>query len=173
MPAELSLFTEFAVLSVLSIGGMTAVIPEMQRVVVDLHGWMSAKTFADLYGLGYAMPGPNVLVATLVGFHVAGALGAVTATLGMCTPSILLAFAVSRIWNRHREARAGRVVRAALLPVTAGLSLAGGYLITVGAAQSVAAYGLTLVTVLVVLRTRVHALWLIAAGAALGLAGLV
>ncbi len=163
---------EFSLLSVLSFGGMSSAIPEIQRVI-DLHQWMDAHTFADLYGLGYAMPGPNVLVVSLVGFHVAGALGAAVATLGMSAPSALLAMLVVSIWDRFREARWRRVIQAGLFPVTVGLALAGGYLITIAAAHSWAGYALTLATVFVVMKTRISPLWLIALGALLGVSGLL
>ena len=168
-----ALLADFALLSLLAIGGMTGVIPEMQRTVVDSRHWMDARTFADLYGLGYAMPGPNVLVVTLVGYAVAGAAGALAATAAMIVPSMLLAFAAAGLWNRRRETAAGRIVRAGLLPVTAGLALAGGYLITRGADHSAGAFLLTAATVVGVMKTRIHPLWMIAGGAGLGLAGLV
>ena len=66
-------------LSLVAIGGMAPVLPEMQRQVVE-HGWMTAAEFAALFALAQAAPGPNMLVSALVGLRVAGLPGAIIAT---------------------------------------------------------------------------------------------
>ncbi len=65
----------FAELSVLAFGGGNTILPEMQRQVVEVHGWMTAADFSALFALGQAAPGPNLMVVTLVGWHVAGGPG--------------------------------------------------------------------------------------------------
>ena len=70
----------FGQLSLVSVGGINAVLPELKRQVVERHGWMSAADFAALYALAQAAPGPNMLVSTLIGWHVAGIAGALAAT---------------------------------------------------------------------------------------------
>ena len=64
-------------LSLLAFGGANAVIPEMQRQVVDVHHWMTAQDFAAMFALAQAAPGPNMMVVGLVGWRVAGVAGAV------------------------------------------------------------------------------------------------
>jgi chromate transporter len=169
----IDLFVEFSILSVFSFGGMTSALTEIQRVVVEHHHWMDARTFADLYGLGYAMPGPNVLVVSLIGFHVAGVLGALVATVAMSAPSALLAMAVVTVWDRFQGARWRRIIQAGLFPVVVGLALSSGCLITVAAAHGPTAYLLTAVTTLIVMKTNMSPLWLITLGAALGLSGIL
>ncbi|MCX7159333.1 MAG: chromate transporter, partial [Proteobacteria bacterium] len=61
------LIADFAVLSLLSVGGAVSVLPEMHRSLVDVHGWMSGREFSDLFALAQAAPGPNVLVVSLFG----------------------------------------------------------------------------------------------------------
>ena len=80
------LFVEFALLSFVAFGGATALLPELYRVVVDQRQWMDATTFAHLYAIAQAAPGPNVLVVTLIGWQVAGLAGELTATVAMCLP---------------------------------------------------------------------------------------
>jgi chromate transporter len=168
--AQLAL--DFGLLSFLAVGGGVAVLPEMQRIVVGTHGWMTATTFARLFALAQAAPGPNVLVVSLVGWQVAGLAGAAVATLAMTVPTSVLAYGMARLWERFREARWRRAVQRGLAPVTLGLMLAAAYLIA-RAGGTVAAHLLTAVTAAVVLNTRLHPLWLIALGALLGLLGLV
>jgi chromate transporter len=79
----------------------------------------------------------------------------------------------AQVWERYRDARWRKAIQRGLGPVTVGLMLAAGYLITRAADETLAAYAVTAATATLVLTTRLHPLWLIAAGAALGLAGVV
>lgn len=160
-------------LSLLSVGGAMAVLPEMQRSVVEVHGWMTAAQFSELFGLANASPGPNVIVGTLIGWQVAGVPGALVATAALCVPSSLLTFAAFRVWERFRGKAWVRMIEQGLAPITVGLVLASGFLITRGADNSPAAYAATAITVAVVLATRLNPLWLIAGGAVAGLAGIL
>jgi chromate transporter len=169
----LALLAHFALLSLLAFGGATAVVPEMHRFAVDRHGWMTGAEFADLFALAQAAPGPNMMVVTLIGLRAAGVAGAVIATLAMCLPSCLLAFAVMRAMDRFRASVWRGVLQAGIAPVTIGLVLGSGWVLTRAADHTPAAYALTAVTVVWVLATRSSPFWLLAAGAALGVAGLV
>ena len=164
---------DFSMLSLIAVGGAITVLPEMHRSVVEVHGWMSGAQFAELFALAQAAPGPNILVVSLVGWKVAGLSGALVATAAMCAPSCVLAFAVSRIWQRFRGTRWRTLVQDGLAPVTVGLLLAGGYLITLSADDSIGAFAITGVTAALVLTTRIHPLWLFAAAGLVGLAGWV
>lgn len=168
-----ALALDFSVLSLLAVGGAVTVLPEMHRSVVVVHGWMSGAQFAELFALAQASPGPNILVVSLIGWKVAGIAGALVATAAVCGPSCLLTFAVSKIWLRLSDAPWRKAVEHGLVPVTVGLMLAGGYLITRSADQSIMAFVITAVTAAVVLVTRVHPLWLFTAAGLLGLAGWV
>jgi chromate transporter len=164
---------DFSALSLIAVGGAITVLPEMHRSVVEVHGWMSGAQFADLFALAQAAPGPNILVVSLIGWKVAGLAGAAVATTAVCAPSCVLTFAVSRIWQRFRGARWRAAVEDGLVPVTVGLMLAGGYLITLAADHSWSGFAVTAVTAAVVLATRIHPLWLLGAAGLLGLAGWV
>lgn len=80
----------FGELSLLAFGGGNTILPEMQRQVVDVQGWMSARDFAALYALAQAAPGPNMMVVPLVGWHVAGLPGLLVASVAKFGPSSLL-----------------------------------------------------------------------------------
>jgi len=69
----------FAALSLVAIGGINAILPEIHRVVVDLEGWMTSAQFADLFALANLAPGPNAMIVALVGWKVAGVTGAILA----------------------------------------------------------------------------------------------
>lgn len=164
---------DFSLLSLITVGGVITVLPEMHRTVVDVHGWMSDTEFAHLFALAQAAPGPNILVVSLIGWKVAGLAGAVVATGAVCAPSSILTYIVSSIWQRFRGNRWRELIEDGLVPVTVGLMLAGGYLITLAADHSPLAFVVTGVTAGTVLATRIHPLWLLAAGGMLGIAGWV
>ncbi len=167
------LAVDFSLLSLITVGGVITVLPEMHRNVVEVHGWMSGAEFAQLFALAQASPGPNILVVSLIGWKVAGLAGAVVATGAACAPSSVLTYAVSKVWQRFRGARWRVAVEDGLVPMTVGLMLAGGYLITLAADQTAMGFVITAVTAAAVLATRIHPLWLLAAGGLIGLAGWV
>jgi len=167
------LAVDFSLLSLFAVGGVVTVLPELHRGVVEVHGWMSSTEFAQLFALAQASPGPNILVVTLIGWKVAGLAGAVVATAAVCAPSSILTYGVSQVWQRFRDARWRKTVEDGLVPLTVGLMLAGSYLITLAADQSATGFILTAVTAAAVLGTRMHPLWLLAAGGLVGLAGWV
>jgi chromate transport protein ChrA len=90
----------FAVTSLFAVGGGNSVIPEMHRYAVDVQHWLSDRQFADSSALAQLTPEPNLIIVTLIGYHVAGIAGAVVATLAMCGPISVLAFIVGRASER-------------------------------------------------------------------------
>lgn len=163
----------FLVMAFLAIGGANAVIPEMHRQVVEVERWMSASDFAALFAIASAAPGPNVLIVTLVGWQVAGLLGALVATLAMIGPTGLLTYAVFHLWDRMPEAAWQRPVQNGLGALTIGLVAASAYLLTQATATSAVAVAITLATALLSWRTKLNPLWAFGVAAALGAAGLV
>ncbi len=159
-------------LSLLAVGGVQSVIPEMQRQVVEGHRWMGAAQFAALYGLAQAAPGPNMLVSTLVGARVAGLPGALAATAGMIGPSSLLTYATASAWHRFRDRPWRRRVQAGLVPVTVGLVLAAAALLAISTTHGTVTGLITGCGAFLVLSTRTHPLVLLAAGALIGGLGL-
>ena len=158
-------------LSLLAVGGVQSVLPEMQRQVVDVHRWMPASDFAALFALAQAAPGPNLLVSTVIGARVAGLPGAAVATLSMLLPSSVLILTVSAAWQRFRLHPWRRRIQAGLVPLTAGLVLAAsGLLVRSTATGWGTAIIIGSVAVLLV-RTRAHPVLLLAAGAGLGILG--
>ncbi|MGE0258592.1 MAG: chromate transporter [Alphaproteobacteria bacterium] len=116
----------FAPLSLLSFGGGNAVVADIAQQSVTVHGWTSAREFADLFALSRAAPGPGSMLAALIGWKAAGVAGAAVATLAFYVPSAILVFAVARIWGRWRGSPWHTAVERGMAPVAAGLFLSGG-----------------------------------------------
>lgn len=164
---------QFALLSLIAVGGANAVVPEMHRFFVESRGWLGDTEFADLFAIAQAAPGPNVMIVGLIGWRLAGLTGAAVATLAMCGPSGVLTYAVGHVWHRFRGAPWRAAVQSGLAPLTVGLILASGYILARAADHSWAGYAVTGVTVALVLATKLHPLWLLGAAGVLGALGLV
>jgi len=163
------LFLEFFLLAFVAFGGATALLPEMQRVVVEQHQWMDAATFAHLYAIAQAAPGPNVLVVTLIGWQVAGVAGAFVATVAICLPISVLVFLLFRHWERFRGARWQQAIQFGVAPLAVGLVFAGAHLIGISAGLNWAGWCLVAATLVAnLVFKRLHPLCLIAAGGFLG-----
>lgn len=169
----LTLFGYFALLSLFAVGGANAAIPEMHRIAVEVMGWMNDRQFADMFAIAQLSPGPNVIIVTLIGYHVAGLAGAGVATLAMCGPTCVVAFLVARVWDRFKYARWRIAVQAGLVPVSLGLIGASAFVLARAADHNLVAALLTAATAAVGFATRINPLWLFAAGGVLGLTGLL
>ncbi|MDE2007172.1 MAG: chromate transporter [Rhodospirillales bacterium] len=116
----------FARLSMLAVGGGAGVVPEMQRVIVDVHHWMSGPQFLALFALSRAAPGPGSLLVVPIGQKVAGIAGGLVAGVAMFGPSSLLAYLAAKFWvGGAADGWRARVQRA-LAPIAVGLTLAAG-----------------------------------------------
>jgi chromate transporter len=168
-----TLVSTFALMSLFAVGGANAAIPEIQRVAVDIHHWMSAKQFADIYALSQLSPGPNVLIVTLIGYTVAGVAGALAATFAMCVPTAVVAYYVSGFLARKRAARWPAIIQAALVPLSIGLMGASALILAQTTDRSLIAALVTAVAAVVAFATRLNPLWMLLAGGIIGFAGLI
>ena len=164
---ELALY--FALLSLLAFGGMPAVMPEMQRIVVDVKGWTGPVEFVQLFAIAQAAPGPNVLIASLVGYRAAGFAGALVATAAVCGPAALISYWISDIWDRFKESAWRKMIQKAIAPIVVALVLSGGYVIaTPGGTPDWRLWLIAAISATGVLATKLNPLWMIGVGAALG-----
>lgn len=161
-----ALFGVFAPLSIATIGGGQAIIADIQRQVVDVHHWMAAAQFVNDFAIARMAPGPGSLLATLIGWQVAGFWGAVIATLALFGPTAFLIYGIARLWRRHQGARWQIALEAGLRPVAAGMIAASVWVLLQALDGGWPARAIAVASTLCVMYTRVHALLLIAAGAA-------
>lgn len=171
------LFLRFLMLSLLSIGGAMSTAPEMHRFLVAERGWLDDAEFTTAIALAQAAPGPNVLFVPVLGFQVAGVLGAAAALLGILLPSTLLSLGVSRWGAQRRDAPAVRAFTAGLAPVSVGLVFSTGWLLSLpfiaAPDHRLGALALIAATMAVTLKTRLAPIWMIVVGAAAGALGAV
>jgi chromate transporter len=162
----------FLLLSVVSIGGVNTTLPEMHRLAVDVHHWMSDEEFIRLYAISQAAPGPNLMIVALVGWHVAGMLGGLVALVALILPTTTLAWIVALTWTRFREARWRKAVQAGMVPITVGLVSASAFVIAETVSHGkVLLLLVSAITMMLVALTRIHPLIPLAAAGALGYFG--
>ena len=173
----LGLFAHFLVLSLLAIGGAITTAPDMHRYVVDEHRWISDAQFSASIAIAQAAPGPNVLFVAVIGWNVAGPLGALATMAGTLLPSTATTLLVSRWGARQRETRGMRAFTTGLTPLTIGLLVATGWLLArpyvVDGTHTLAALALVAVSIAGMLRTRLSPMWLVGIGALVGALGWV
>jgi chromate transporter len=186
----LTLFLHFLSLSLLSIGGAITTVPDMHRFLVGEKSWLSDSQFTGSIALAQAAPGPNVLFVAVLGWNIgmnaggglAGgasawgmAFAGVFATmLGILLPSTTLTFFAARWGHQNKERRDVRAFKMAMAPIVVALLMATGWVLTAGHGpfqENLWLWALTLVSTLVVWQTRIHLLWLLAAGALGGVMG--
>nr|WP_249681196.1 chromate transporter [Roseococcus pinisoli] len=160
----------FATLSLLAIGGANAVLPEMHRLLVDVHHWMDDATFTQLFALAQAAPGPNILAASVMGWHIAGPAGMMVATLGMLVPAACLAWIMAGLTIRLRGNTWMKPAQFGLVPIAVGLIAASGLIMAQATVTGWAALVIVIAATLFVWRTKYSPLWVLLAG---GLVGLV
>lgn len=167
----LSLFLHFGMLSLLAIGGAITTAPDMQRYVVGERGWLTDAQFTSSVAIAQAAPGPNLLFVAVVGWNIAGLAGVLATMAGSLLPSTTLALAASRYGDRNRDSRAMRAFSAGMAPLTLGLLLATGWVLTAPVRDHWGAMLLVPFTVLMLVKTKLGPIWLVAVGAAVGALG--
>lgn len=163
----------FGLMSLMSIGGANSTIPEMHRIAVDVRQWMTDAQFGDMFAIAQLSPGPNVLIVTLIGYHVAGIAGALVATIAMCGPAGALAYYVSNLMDRSSHSPWPALLQAALVPLSIGLMCASGYILTLTVDKSWVAAAITIAAAAQAMFTGFNPLWALLVGGVIGFAGFV
>jgi chromate transporter len=180
----LQLFAHYVSLSLLAVGGAITTAPDMHRFLVEQQHWLTDSQFNASIAIAQAAPGPNVLFVALMGWNVglnAGGLqpalfGVLVSMAGIMVPSSTLTYLASRWGHENRDLRAVRAFKQGMAPIVIALLIATGWILASAHGDPARDWPLwltTVVTTLVVWRTRLHLLWLLAAGGALGWFGLV
>ena len=160
------LMLTFGVLSLLAVGGGTAVLHEMQEVLLQQFG-ISQEAFLQAYSIGQIAPGPNMMMVVIFGVQLAGALGATVVGLSFFLPSSALCFLVGRFWNRIGDTPWRRAVQNALEPISIGLMCSGVFAVAKSAIAGPFTATLAAAAFLSIMLTRINPVYVI-----LGLGGL-
>jgi chromate transporter len=180
----LSLFVHYLWLSLLAVGGALALSPDMHRYLVDERHWLTHAQFTDSITIAQIAPGPNVLFVALIGWNIGsnaggslyGVFGIFVTMIGMILPSSLMTYFAAHWGHENRELPGVRAFKQGMGPIVIGLLISTSWVMASANNVPSRDWGLWLVTIvsaIIVWRTRIHLLWLLAAGALLGWFGLV
>ncbi|MCE7528810.1 chromate transporter [Polynucleobacter sp. IMCC 29146] len=156
----IQLFMTFGLLSLLAVGGGTAVLPEMQ-IVLNEQFQVDHMKFVEVYSIGQLAPGPNMMMVIVFGFQLAGLAGALTVLLSFFVPSSILCLTVGRIWVRIGESPWRRAVQNALEPISIGLMCAGVFAVAKAAINGPVSIGLAIAVLVILLFSRTNPVYLI------------
>jgi chromate transporter len=173
------LFSQYLLLSLMSVGGAISTTAEMHRYLVEQHHWLTPAQFNDAIAIAQAAPGPNVLFVALMGWNVginagswaAAVAGVVVTMTGIMLPSTTLTYLAAQWMQRNRERRAVRAFKQGMAPVVVGLLVSTGIILATANASTAKDWPLWTLSAaagVLIWRTRIHLLWLLAAGGVLG-----
>jgi chromate transporter len=169
-------------IAVVSVGGGVAVLPDAFRYMVTDRKWLSSEDFTNMVALAQAAPGPNILMWSLISFQAAATYGVglsiFTALIGLLSfiiPTCTIAWTVNRLMEARSKARLIKAIKTGLVPLTAGIVIASGWLLTDAAATAgrpdpliwiyVVSFGVAIVSYL----RQINPLWMVAIGGVAGL----
>lgn len=160
MSILIQLVLTFGFLSLMAVGGGTAVLPEMQ-VLLAQQFHITHTQFVHIYSIGQVAPGPNMLMVLIIGFKIAGLLGAGVVLLAFFVPSSVLCFYAGRIWNHFANNPWRRTVQNALEPISIGLMVSGVYAVAKASLVDPATVTLALTSLYLILRTKINPVFII------------
>lgn len=100
----ISMFLTFARIGAFTFGGGYAMLPILQREVVDKNGWCTEDELTDMYAIGQCTPGViAVNVATYIGNRRRGPIGALFTTLGIISPSLVIIILIASFLTHFAE----------------------------------------------------------------------
>jgi chromate transporter len=177
----LQLVVLFGSLSLMSIGGGNAVLPEMHLRSVNQDHWLTNAQFADLFSISQTAPGPSILIVGMVGYAAGlpvggvagGVLGGVIATAAMVIPAASLVYGITLFWQKAEQSKWRIAVEKGFAPLTVGLILASSLVMSRAADHDWKAYLLTAVCTLIFVRTKLNPLLIVAVAGAIGYFGIV
>jgi chromate transporter len=177
----LQLISLFGMLSLLSIGGGNAVLPEMHLRAVHSQHWLTDSQFADIFSISQTAPGPSILIVTMVGYaaglHVDGVptaiVGGVIATIAMIIPAASLMYVVTLFWQKAQKSKWRIAVEKGFAPLTVGLILATSLVMSKAADHDWRAYLLTALCTLIFVRTKTNPLIVVGIAGVIGYFGIV
>ena len=131
MMIYLQLFYEFFKAGLFAIGGGMATLPFLYDIS-DTTGWFTYGQLADMVAISESTPGPiGVNMASYVGFTTAGISGAVVATIGLITPSIIIILIIAGFLKAFKDSKYVQSAFYGLRPASTGLIAAAGLSVAV------------------------------------------
>jgi len=151
----------FLRIGAVTFGGGFVMIPEIENEVVNSHHWLTHQEFADATALGQITPGPVLIMATFVGYRVAGFMGALFSTLCVFLPSFLMTIAAGSSFRRFRTNRQMQAFLRGVAPAVTGLLVAAAWSVARSGIHTIIGATMAVVILVILLRYRPNAFWVL------------
>jgi chromate transporter len=166
----IKLFLVFAKIGTFSIGGGYAMLPFIQKEVIEKHNWLTIQEFSDILAVSQMTPGPvAVNSATFVGYKLFGFWGSVAATLGVVLPSFLMILIIAAFFVKVYEKKEAKAIFKGIRPAVLGLLGAAAYMVTVSNVVDFKGIGIFLIAFVSLFHKRVDTIMVIVVSAILGI----
>jgi chromate transporter len=158
----LAISSVFLRVGAVTFGGGFVMIPLIEADVVQTKHWLTHQEFADATALGQLTPGPVLITATFIGYRVAGTLGALCATLSIFLPAFVMTIAAGSSLRRFRSNRQVQSFLRGVTPAVVGLLIAAAWGVGRAGIHTWVGLGLMVLCIVVLVRFRPNAFWVIA-----------
>jgi chromate transporter len=166
----LTLFWSFFKVGLFSFGGGYAMIPLIEKEIVDVHNWLPTNEFLDIIAISQLTPGPiAVNAATFVGQKVAGFLGSVVATVGVTAPSFIIILTIAVLLKRYRSLPTVDAFFEGVRPAVIALIVKAAYSVARSSFSGVRDFVIALIIFIGLYKFKTNPLLVIAIAAILGL----
>ena len=170
MKVLLQLYTAWFKMGLFTFGGGYAMLPMIQREVIEKYHWATEDEIMDYYAIGQCTPGIiAVNTATFVGYYQKGVLGGIAATLGVVSPSVIIIGLIASLISNFAELA---VVQHALLGINVAVCVLMIEAITnlwKKSIKNIAAVCVFAMALLLSALTSVSTVWLVILSGALGI----
>ena len=168
-PPIVQIFWIFFITGLLTFGGGYGMIPILQHDFVSVKHWMTESQFKDAVAVGLITPGPVAILATFIGYRLNFWIGAIAATIGVFTPSIVMVYLASKFFQKFEKSTISKIA----LPLinSAVIGLLGGAVVSLGklSVDSIYTFILAVASFALATWTKISPIWVIIACGLIGL----
>lgn len=158
----LQLFLTFALIGAFSFGGGYAMLPLIQREVVENHHWFTLQEFSDILAISEMTPGPIAInSATFVGYKIAGIFGSIAATIGVVLPSFIIILVIAKIVIKNKDNPYFQGAFSGLRPIVVAMITSAAIMLAQDIIFEPKTLVLTLIALAITLFTKMHPILLI------------
>ncbi len=170
MKILIDLFLVYFKIGIFSFGGGYAILAFMEHEIIDVQGWLTVNEFIDVVAISQMTPGPiAVNAATYVGYKTAGVMGALFATVGVISVSMILILTAAKLLEKNKNSEFIKGMFRGLRPAVMGLISVAAYSVGKTAIVDGKTIIIAIVTVIVAYKTKVHPIIMILMAGCCGL----
>ncbi len=166
----LQLYLAFMKIGLFSIGGGYVMLPLIQKEIIEVRGWLTLPEFLDILAVAEMTPGPIAInSATFIGFRTAGFAGALLATAGVVTPSLILMVLAASILKRFYENRWVQAAFSGLRPAVIALIIGAAVFVGRASLVDIKSVAIGTAVFLILIFSRLHPIFVLLLSAAAGI----